>query len=116
MDNKKREILSNEKSVFEVAMKLATSSKNVVGYRIHKNKLILYRTKSDSMVELPYAMETDEVSSFVWGWLMKNKPVEPQPDHDGDNEFGFRILSENRIQGEWEAFVEIEPIWACYGK
>lgn len=89
-----------------------------VGYRVHENAIILYWAKSENMIPFPYEMEVKEVTQFVGGWLAKTKPNYPQPDHDGDNEQGFRIYNEGwgHVGGQWEAFIAITPIWAMYGK
>lgn len=41
-----------------------------------------------------------------------------QPDHDGDNEKGWRLYNETwgMVGGDHSAFAAVEPAWAMYGK
>jgi hypothetical protein len=118
MDNRRIDLSLTGKPDFELAMKLAVIGRKAIGYRVHENHLIFYWAKSEKMTALPYGMEVDEVTNFAWGWLLKNKPSASRPDHDGDNEHGFRIYNESwgHVFGEWEAIIAITPIWAMYGK
>lgn len=63
-------------------------------------------------------MNVEKVTEFAWGCLESNKPTAKEPDHDGDNDKGFRLFTESwgQVFGEYQAFVAIEPIWAMYGK
>lgn len=116
MDNRKIDIWLDGN--FELAMQLSIGRRKVIGYRVHENSIVLYWAKSDKMIPLPYEMDVNDVTQFVAGWLAKTKPDYPKPDHDGDNEQGFRIFNEawGHVYGEWEAFIAITPIWAMYGK
>lgn len=119
MDNKRILVVSDDKEDFSCAMKIAMSNySKVIGFRVDDNKLILYWAKSEKMNPLPYEMNVSETEAFVWGWLDKNKPKYSEPDHDGDNSKGFKIENDSwgQVQGEWQAFISIEPIWAMYGK
>lgn len=118
MDNRHIDVSLAGKADFELAMKLAVSNHKTIGYRIAENTMILYWTMSDKAAPLPYEMGAEETINFVWGWLQKNPPSGRQPDHDGDNEKGFRIYNESwgHVAGEYQAFVAIAPIWAMYGK
>jgi hypothetical protein len=125
MDNRQIDIYSEGESDFKLAMQLATShwgnERKTVGYSIEQEGsiMVLYWTdKHHKMIPLPYEMNTAEITSFVWGWLQKTKPLGQQPDHDGDNGHGFRIYNESwgHVMNRWEAFIAITPIWAMYGK
>lgn len=119
MDNKRFDITSEGKGDFDFAMRIAMSAWNkTIGYRVHENHLVLYWTERKEISILPYAMDADETIAFAWGWLQRAKPSTQEPDHDGDNERGFRVFSEawGEVFNQYEAFVAITPIWAMYGK
>ena len=70
---------------------------------------------------LPYEMNFEAAFQFAWGWLQSEEAKKlrgPEPDHDGDNEPGWRVYNESwtHVDDFWEALVGIEPIWAMYGK
>lgn len=117
MDNRQIDVKSEGKTDFELALKLARKGKTI-GFRVFENKLILYWAKSDKMQPLPYEMKVEETINFAWGWLEKNDPKGEPMDHDGDNGKGFRVYNDSwgHVQGEWQAYIAIEPIWALYGK
>lgn len=116
MDNRKIDLWLEDK--FELAMQLAMGVHKAIGYRVHENNMVLYWAKSDKMTPFPYEMSITDATNFVSGWLQKTEPNHPRPDHDGDNEKGFRIFNEDwgHVFGEWQAFIAITPIWAMYGK
>lgn len=120
MDNRQISIQAEGKSDFELAMQLISGRNTAIAYRVHENHLIFYWTKkeSDKAVLLPFEMNVQQMTEFAWGWLSKNKPIGPAPDHDGDNEEGFKVFNEawGHVFNEWQAFVAITPIWAMYGK
>lgn len=118
MDNKKISIKSDKKYDFELAMKIAVGDYKTLGYLISNNTFILYHTLSDKTEKLPYPMNVEEITNLVWGWIEKTKPIEKEPDHDGHNEIGFHIFSDDWGQtcNDYRAFVSIKPIWAMYGK
>lgn len=118
MDNRQLDFTGEGFEDFKLAMRLAIHDNKTIGYRVFENKFILYWAKSDKMQQLPYPMTIDETINFAWGWFMKNEPSMKEPDHDGDNEKGFRVFNESwgHVLGEWQAYIAIEPIWAMYGK
>lgn len=120
MDNKYFEIHSSGKEQFTLAMKIALADHNkVIGYKIDKEKgMILYWSKCDGVIEFPYVMNEQGVIDFVFGWVEATPVGTGRPDHDGDNDKGFRVYCESwgHVGGYWQAFVAIEPIWAMYGK
>jgi len=120
MDNRQIDITSEGEEDFNLAMRLAMKTNETVGYRIFENNMILYwsESKHKEFQPLPYKMNYEQTVNFVWGWLEKTKPLLKEPDHDGDNAYGFHIYNESwgRVCGEWQAFIAIEPIWAMYGK
>jgi hypothetical protein len=118
LDNRKIELTLEGREDFNLAMKIAVEDKKVIGYRVHKNCLVLYWAENKNAQKLPYKMTVDEISNFVWGWLEKTEPEHSQPSHDGSNGKGFRMFNEawGHVFGEWEAFIAITPEWAWYGK
>jgi hypothetical protein len=121
MDNREIDIQSEGEYDFKLAMQLATANnKKAVGYslELEGSTMVLYWSKHEKMIPLPYSMDSAEITSFVWGWLQKTKPLGARPDHDGDNGEGFRVYNEawGHVFHRWEAFIAITPIWAMYGK
>lgn len=119
MDNRVINIRSVGEADFKASLRLLIDS-TIIGYRVdaEKNRLILYKYKSDKMTPTPYPMNIEQVISFAWGWFEQSKVNGNQPDHDGDNEKGFNIYNEDwgHVGGEYSACAAITPIWAMYGK
>mgnify|MGYP001008776684 CR=1 FL=1 len=122
MDNFQILVQSAGKEDFKLAMKIAFGSrKKAIGFRVTESKgLILYwsKTEKKEFQALPYEMDCDQAIEFCWGWVQANKPKNAQPDHDGDNDKGFIVYNESwgHVDGDWQAFVAIDVIWAMYGK
>ncbi len=78
--------------------------------------ILLWNAERDAL-PLPYPLELDETIPFVAGWL-KRVPRGSQPDHDGDNDKGFRVFTESwgHVAGHHYAIVGVQPEWAMYGK
>ena len=86
-----------------------------------KHGLILFQDGTDIGLDatvLPYPMDYNAATDFAWNWWKQARVEEKEPDHDGNNEKGWRIYNEawTHINGRWEALVAIKPIWAMYGK
>ncbi len=66
---------------------------------------------------LPYPMDLEAISIFVWNWL-KQVEYPDQPGHDGSNKKGWRVYNEawSHVADCPYALVAIKPIWAMYGK
>lgn len=118
MDNKKLEIWIDSKSDFDLAMKIAIGSRKTIGYLVDNNRLALCWAECEGMVSVPYAMNVQQATDFVWGWVQNTLPNYKKPDHDGETEKGVRVFTEDwgHVFSKWEAFVGVEPIWAVYGK
>jgi hypothetical protein len=121
MDNFTIEVWSDSKTDFALAMQIAfRNSKKCVGYRIDKEKgLVLMSSKRDipAYVALPYEMNLEQTIEFAWGWIKANRPEGSAPDHDGDNNHGFKMLTNGWGQVDsYQEFIAIKPIWAMYGK
>ncbi len=65
---------------------------------------------------LPFKMGLTAAVDFAWPWLEQAERGKA-PDHDGDNEKGWRVYNESwaHVAGLWEATVAVEPYWlmAC---
>lgn len=66
---------------------------------------------------LPYPIDFAGSLQFVKGWLNQAN-YGKQPDHDGDNDKGWRVFTESwgHVAGYSYSFVAIQPVWAMYGK
>jgi hypothetical protein len=120
MNNCLIKITAEGKKTFSLAMEIFFNhrAKKTVAYQIDEDKgLILFWTKCDKGINLPYEMTLSQTIEFCWGWL-ENIEYPTQPYHDGDNKKGFCIYNEDygHINNMWEAFAAIKPIWAMYGK
>lgn len=121
MDNRRIDISLHGKQSFDLAMQLASiSNPKTVGFRIHKNHLVLYWSESTNAdySKLPYVMNVPQVTEFAWGWLNSVEPTQEEQDHDGHNGKGFRVFNEawGHVFGEWQGYIAITPIWAMFGK
>ncbi len=117
MDNFHFDMTSEGKELLKAAMMLLPRTE-VVGYRVDDKKgLIFYWADSDKATQLPYPMTLEQAADFAAGWL-DHASYGKQPDHDGDNGKGWRLYNESwgHVDGEWEAFVAVMPVWAMYGK
>jgi hypothetical protein len=68
-------------------------------------------------VAFPFVMDADGAADFARRWL-EQVEYGKQPDHDGDNEKGWRLYNENwgHIDGDNHAVIAVTPVWATYGK
>lgn len=82
-----------------------------------RTRLILFWTNHSEATPLPAPMDCAAAVPFVKSWLSA-ADYGREPDHDGDNGKGCRIYNEawTHINGMWQAFVAIEPVWLEYGK
>lgn len=121
MNNRKLTVLGEGLEDFKLAMRLAMSDhEKIVGYALlNDNKtLAIYwmHSQNDKFVRLPYEMDVDEATVFIWGWLQKTGPdtYPPKPDQDGNNKKGF-LVTDLSCHPDWTAIVAIRPIWAEHG-
>lgn len=65
----------------------------------------------------PAVMGADELEIVIRAWL-NERNYGSQPDHDGDNDKGWRIYNEGwgHVNSEYQAFAAVEPVWLMYGK
>ena len=120
MDNFHFDMTSEGDDCLRQAFALAGQNNNAVGYRVSPDKgLILYwvETKRPGYMPLPYPMTLLQAADFTIGWLA-HADHGKQPDHDGDNGKGWRIYSERwgNLDGEHQALLAVQPVWAIHGK
>jgi len=118
MDNFALDITSIENQQLRNAFKLFSLVRDVVGYSVNDDKeIIFYHSDSPAMHKLPFKMTLEQAADFAYGWL-RQANYGPTPDHDGDNEKGWRLYCEQWgfVHGDRNAFAAVQPIWAMYGK
>jgi hypothetical protein len=111
-----------------LALNLAFSGRTVEAYKFIPAKgLVLYSYLSSSNKDasrFPAPLNALEVASIVIKWLVSDEAKQVKcvgwdadADHDGDNELGWRIYTEDwgHIEGEWNA-IAIKPAYIWYGK
>lgn len=118
MNNFRVDVTSEGKINFDKVMSLFNHT--AIGYRIDAGItpiLIFYWAETKSMIPFPVALSEEEFADMAHKWLSL-VDYGPQPDHDGDNDKGWRIYNEawGHVHDEWQAFVAVEPAWAMYGK
>ena len=89
-----------------------------VGYIAEKQRLVFFWYDHEQAVMFPCALTMDRCAEFAHDWLA-SADYGRQPDHDGDNEKGWRCFTETwgRIQPYGHpAFVAVEPQWIEYRK
>lgn len=80
-------------------------------------RLVFYWVAAEGVTPFPVPMTAEGVEPIVRAWL-ETAQYGPEPDHDGDNDKGFRVYNEawGHVGGMYQAFVAIEPIWLMAGK
>ena len=82
-------------------------------------RIVFYWThRGNTKVDrLPAELGADEMLPLIKAWLAK-ADYGPKPDHDGDSVKGFRLYNEEwgHVDGDWSAFLAVQPVWAMYGK
>lgn len=129
MDNFHIDVTCEGRETFGVALQLAWRHSRAVAYRVADNRMTLYWSiderdlsgltkESSAIVRLPYEMTAEHATEFVWGWLESGADYGTRPPIDGSCHKGWRVFCESwgRVNGDWRAFVAIEPCWAFYGK
>ena len=134
MDEELQAYFSGEKNLkkcFDLASDIHHSYK---GYRLvedktHGPRMFLYWCKPDNPKDdanwFPYEMNTDEITSFVWGWL-KRVDYGEEPDTDGSTGKGFSFWAKDfcdclydggkPVCDEYSVGVIVKPVWFVYGK
>lgn len=118
-DNYRFDIQSEGRQHFDIAMQLAFCHHDkAIAYEITEGHGLVFFWLSDGKATpTPYPFNVQAASDFAWHWL-QTAPIGKQPDHDGDNGAGFRVWNEawTHVDGKWQAFVAIKPVWMMYGK
>jgi hypothetical protein len=117
MDNFSFDMTSEGDATLRKAFLLFPSARKAVGFRIDGKRFVLYWADSPKMSKLPYPMSPEPAVELLVGWLAQ-VDYGRQPDHDGDNGKGWRLFTEKwgHVDGEWQAYAAVEPVWAMYGK
>lgn len=102
----------------KIAMSLAGESK-AVGFANDEDRLVFFWTKHEAMRPFPSPLNMDRCAEVAFDWLQSTAKYGQQPDHDGDNEKGWRCFTEGWGQIAkfgYAAFIAVEPCWMMYGK
>ena len=90
----------------------------VLGYADSAGRLVFYQYADAKMTPFPSPISLDRAAEIAFDWLASQN-YGPEPDHDGDNNKGWRAFRDEwgHIDGHGHAsFVAIEPMWMEYGK
>lgn len=73
--------------------------------------------KKEGYVAFPFKMDAFGCADFAARWL-DECAYGREPDHDGDNEKGWRVYNESwgHVEDLHSAIIAVAPAWACYGK
>lgn len=107
-------------------LELAFGDKTVFGFRYQKEKgLILYNYgSSDKLTKFPVPITAAQAAEIAFQWLetgeAKHVPMkgwDANADHDGDNEPGWRVYTEDwgHVDGDWNC-IAVKPAYMWYGK
>jgi hypothetical protein len=75
------------------------------------------KPENNGPVNLPFKLDIEGASDFAWRWLAE-QDYGKKPDHDGDNNKGWRIWTGGwgHVGNDHYAVCAILPEWAMYGK
>ena len=67
-------------------------------------------------ISFPQPASQQQATELVWHWLQHIQY--PPDEHDGSSEKGWRAFNEQFgiVDGCWEAFVAIRPMWIYFPK
>lgn len=122
MDNKQFDIVGRSDRQLELAIEIAFTDEyslnSAIGYEIKDGRFILYSAAHKDMIKTPFPMNFKFAISMIKEWLKITEPRTKEPNTDGSTALGFRVYCESwgHVDGKWEAFAAIEPIWLVYGK
>lgn len=85
--------------------------------RTPAGRLVLFWSPYDLATLLPSPVGPDDALTLVTAWL-READYGPEPQHDGSNRKGCRVWNESfgYIDGQYQAFVAIEPVWLEFHK
>ncbi len=101
----------------KVAMSLA-QERRATGYAVEEGKIVFFWLNDPKAIPFPSPLSLDRAAEIAFEWLT-TADYGPQPDHDGDNEKGWRCFTEGwgQIGGYGHAsFVAVAPQWLMHGK
>ncbi len=102
----------------KTALSLAPKNK-AIGYAVTpENRFVLFWDEDEGMTPFPSPLSIERAAELAFDWL-QTADYGRQPDHDGDNEEGWRAFNEpwGHVQPYgWKAFAAVEPCWMMYGK
>lgn len=126
MDNFSIDIVARGRDNLKAALTIAFSEHSkAIATRIHPEfGLILYWTDPTNPKpetnKLLFPHDVAAASDLVWNWLLNvpNDSYRDKIDFDGSLVKAWRVYNQDwgRVDGEWEAFVAIEPVWGWLGK
>jgi hypothetical protein len=121
MDNFRVDVTARTDEALRLTLDLVMADRGrVLGYRVGEAAgaptLILYQYESKKMIPLP-PMGIEAASHFIRAWLA-DATYPPEPDIDGSVKKAWQIYNEDwgHVQGEFEAFMAVRPVWALIGK
>lgn len=119
MDNFHIDVICIGRDNLKAALTIVSSQhRQAVGYSVSPEKgLIFYWAEHDKMTALPFKLDVEGMTDFATRWLAE-QAYGREPDHDGDNDKGWRVYNEawGKIGSDWQTFIAVRPAWACYGK
>lgn len=121
MDNFRIDIISEGLETLKLGMKIAfeKGGSTAVAYRINPAGALVFgwHLSMNSGTPLPVGMDADAAAALAFSWLHEQN-YGKQPDHDGDNEPGWRLYNEGwgHVDGDSYAIVAVCPAWAMHGK
>lgn len=102
--------------------------KSIVGYRVNEKGIILYSydtsSKQKPMVRFLTPHTIEQAAKVAWDWLLSGEAKkiscegwDANADHDGSNERGFRVYTEDwgMVDGDHDTYIII-PAYCWYGK
>ena len=124
MDNRSFDVFDNNRIAQWI--ECCAGDRHAIGWSLHgreeKNppRMVFYWTEPTNVVgftRLPFRANAADIATIVERWL-EEVPYEREPDHDGDNGKGFRIYNEawGHVDGHYQAFMAVSPVWAMFGK
>lgn len=98
------------------ALMMRIRDDHIVGFGIDKgNKhFVLFNGETEGMLPLPFELDIEGATEFIWQWLHKAIYPEEPVNNKGSNEKGWLLYCDEggMIKGFSEgAFVAIEPHW-----
>lgn len=108
-------------------IRLAIGNETMMGYRVSEKKgLIFIDTifSSDNIsIKFPVPLPADLLAEMAFEWLKSPAAQkvtcegwDADADHDGDNEMGWRVYTEDWGHVDGENAIAVKPAYMWYGK